>query len=104
VDIGFFGAHAKLPVGIAMLLAAVAGALVVIIPGTGRILQLRATARRHRKLDAAAAAAAARPAAVPQPPPAEPPPAQSAAPEPPRGPQPPAMQQPPAAEQPPATH
>ena len=68
-DIGFFGAHVSLPVGVGMLLAAVAGALVVIIPGTGRIIQLRATARRHRKLDASAAAATPQPPAVQQAPP-----------------------------------
>jgi uncharacterized integral membrane protein len=54
-DIAFFGAHASLPLGVALLLAAVAGALVVIIPGTGRIIQLRVTARRHRQVDVAAA-------------------------------------------------
>jgi len=36
-----FGAHGHLPLGAALLLAAVLGALLVIIPGTGRILQLR---------------------------------------------------------------
>ena len=51
-DISFFGAHADLPIGVAMLLAAAAGALIVIIPGTGRIVQLRRTARRHRRQDA----------------------------------------------------
>ena len=53
-DIGYFGAHGHLPLGIALLLAAVAGALLVIIPGTARIMQLRRTARRHRAVDAAA--------------------------------------------------
>jgi uncharacterized integral membrane protein len=71
VNIGFFGAHASLPIGVAMLLAAVGGALVVIIPGTGRIIQLRLTARRHRRKDAAVAKAAAQqPPAAPQQPPA----------------------------------
>jgi uncharacterized integral membrane protein len=51
-NIAFFGAHASLPLGVALLLAAVAGALVVIIPGTGRIVQLRITARRHSRADA----------------------------------------------------
>jgi uncharacterized integral membrane protein len=73
-NIGFFGAHVSLPVGVAMLLSAVAGALVVIIPGTGRIIQLRRTARRHRRQDIAAATPAAQqpgtgqPPAPPQPP------------------------------------
>src|SRR5579875_311552 len=53
---GYFGAHGHLPLGVALLLAALAGALLVLIPGTARILQLRKTARRHRKLDAAATA------------------------------------------------
>jgi uncharacterized integral membrane protein len=48
VDIAYFGAHTHLPLGVALLLAAVCGVLLVAIPGTGRILQLRATARRHR--------------------------------------------------------
>jgi uncharacterized integral membrane protein len=50
-DIGFFGTHVSLPVGVAMLLSAVAGALVVIIPSTARILQLRLAARRQRRDD-----------------------------------------------------
>jgi uncharacterized integral membrane protein len=47
-DVAYFGAHGHLPLGVALLLAAVAGALLVIIPGTVRIVQLRITARRHR--------------------------------------------------------
>ena len=50
-DVSFFGAHANLPLGVALLLSAAAGALIVIIPGTGRIVQLRRTARRHRQQD-----------------------------------------------------
>jgi uncharacterized integral membrane protein len=49
-DVGYFGAHGHLPLGVALLLAAVAGALLVLIPGCGRIVQLRRTARRHRAL------------------------------------------------------
>ncbi|MEP7022699.1 MAG: LapA family protein, partial [Actinomycetota bacterium] len=49
VNIGYFGAHGHLPLGVALLLAAVFGVLLVVIPGTGRILQLRMVARRHRK-------------------------------------------------------
>lgn len=41
------GAHTHLPLGVALLLAAVCGVLLVAIPGTGRILQLRVTARRN---------------------------------------------------------
>jgi uncharacterized integral membrane protein len=57
VDISFFGANGHLPLGVALLLAAVLGILLVALPGTARILQLRRTARRHRKVDAKAAAA-----------------------------------------------
>lgn len=66
-DIAFFGAHVSLPLGVALLLAAVAGALVVIIPGTARVVQLRFTARRHRQIDAAAAAPVTQPPASPGP-------------------------------------
>jgi len=59
VDIAYFGAHGHLPLGVALLLAALAGALLVIIPGTIRIVQLRRTARRHHT--AAQQAAAERP-------------------------------------------
>jgi len=59
VDIGYFGAHGHLPLGVALLLAAVLGILLVVVPGAGRIIQLRRTARRHHK---AAKAAGSRPA------------------------------------------
>jgi lipopolysaccharide assembly protein A len=52
VNIGYFGAHGHLPLGVALLLAAVLGVLLVVIPGTGRIVQLRIVARRHRGIDA----------------------------------------------------
>lgn len=45
-DVSFFGAHAKLPLGVALLLAAVFGILLVALPGTARILQLRMRGRR----------------------------------------------------------
>jgi uncharacterized integral membrane protein len=57
VDLAFFGAHGRLPLGIAMLMAAVLGVLLVAIPAAARIVQLRATARRHRRSDAGRAAA-----------------------------------------------
>ncbi len=52
VDISFFGAHGHVALGVALLLAAVFGVLLVVIPGTGRIMQLRTVARRHRGIDA----------------------------------------------------
>jgi lipopolysaccharide assembly protein A len=56
VAITFFGARSHLPLGVALLLAAVLGVLLVAIPGTVRIVQLRITAQRHRSLDLAATA------------------------------------------------
>jgi len=53
IMVSFFGAAGHLPLGVALLLAAVLVVLLVVIPGTGRILQLRMTARRHRRADAA---------------------------------------------------
>ena len=41
VDVTYFGASGHLPLGVALLLAAVAGALLVGVVGAGRILQLR---------------------------------------------------------------
>lgn len=61
VDIAFFGAHGHLPLGVALLLAAVAGALLVLIPGTVRILQLRRTAHRHHVAARRASSAAGAP-------------------------------------------
>ncbi|HVL84748.1 MAG TPA: lipopolysaccharide assembly protein LapA domain-containing protein [Pseudonocardia sp.] len=46
VQINFLGWSGNLPTGVALLLAAVAGLLLVAIPGTARILQLRRAARR----------------------------------------------------------
>jgi uncharacterized integral membrane protein len=57
VDVAYFGAHGHLPLGVALLLAAVLGILMVVIPGTARIVQLRLTARRHRRADAGQGAA-----------------------------------------------
>ena len=52
VQISYLGAHGHLPLGVALLLAAILGILLVVIPGTARIIQLRITARRHRAIDA----------------------------------------------------
>jgi uncharacterized integral membrane protein len=67
VDIGYFGAHGHLPLGVALLLAAVLGILLVVIPGAGRIIQLRRTARRHHKAAKAAASQPAQPSEPAQP-------------------------------------
>ena len=52
VEVTFFGADGHLSLGVAMLLSAVLGALLVALLGSARILQLRHVARRHRKQDA----------------------------------------------------
>jgi uncharacterized integral membrane protein len=54
VSVAYFGAHAQLPLGVALLLAAVGGALLAVIAGTARIMQLRAHARRRRNAQAQA--------------------------------------------------
>lgn len=46
VDIAFFGLHGHLSLGVALLLAAICGVLIVAIPGYGRILQLRRALRK----------------------------------------------------------
>lgn len=46
--ISYLGAHGSLPQGVALLLAAVFGILLVALPGTARIIQLRIRDRRHR--------------------------------------------------------
>ncbi|GAA1829773.1 hypothetical protein GCM10009836_04590 [Pseudonocardia ailaonensis] len=49
VQIYFLGGSGTLPTGVALLLAAIAGVLLVAIPGTARIVQLRRQARKGRK-------------------------------------------------------
>jgi uncharacterized integral membrane protein len=46
VQITFFGAHGRLTVGVALLLAAAGGVVLVAIPGYGRIIQLRRAVKR----------------------------------------------------------
>ena len=46
VQISFFAFEGVLPTGVALLLAAIAGILLVAIPGSLRIMQLRRAARR----------------------------------------------------------
>jgi putative membrane protein len=49
VKIGFLGAHLRLSLAVALLLAAIAGALVMAAAGTARITQLRRIMRRDRR-------------------------------------------------------
>lgn len=58
VDVSYMGAHGHLPLGVALLLAAVSGVLLVVLAGAARISQLRTVARRHRRADAQGAKAA----------------------------------------------
>lgn len=46
VQINLFGANPDLPLGVALLLAAALGALLVVLVGAARVVQLRHTARR----------------------------------------------------------
>ena len=46
-DVAFLGMHGRLPLGVALLLAAVFGILLVALPGTARIVQLRMLGRRR---------------------------------------------------------
>jgi putative membrane protein len=57
VGISYMGAHGHLPLGVALLLSAVCGVLLVVLAGAARISQLRTVARRHRRSDARLAAA-----------------------------------------------
>jgi uncharacterized integral membrane protein len=60
VNVSYLGAHGHLPLGVALLLAAVCGVLLVVLAGAARISQLRTVARRHRRADARRAKAASR--------------------------------------------
>ena len=48
-ELNFLWIEGSPPVGVALLLAAVIGALIVLTLGAARILQLRLVARRHRR-------------------------------------------------------
>jgi uncharacterized integral membrane protein len=60
VNVSYLGVHGHMPLGVAMLLSAVCGVLLVVLAGAARISQLRTTARRHRRADARRAKATAR--------------------------------------------
>ncbi len=47
----FLMADGTLPLGVALLFAALLGALLVLVAGAARVLQLRVVARRHRRAD-----------------------------------------------------
>jgi lipopolysaccharide assembly protein A len=51
VPLRFLGFDGSIPLGVAMLLAAVLGALIVATAGVARVLQLRRVAKRHRAAD-----------------------------------------------------
>jgi uncharacterized integral membrane protein len=46
-DVYFMGAHGHLPMGVALLLSAIFGVLLVAVPTVVRIVQLRLMAARH---------------------------------------------------------
>ena len=49
VQIHIYGAHWNAPVGVALLMAAALGVLLVVVPGGGRIIQLKRAGRRMIK-------------------------------------------------------
>ena len=51
VPVHFVGLSGHVPLAVGLLVSAVAGALIVLIPGIIRMAQLRRTARRHRVAD-----------------------------------------------------
>lgn len=52
--VNFLWLHGSIPLGAALLLSAVVGALIVLCLGAGRLLQVRLATRRHRRaVDAA---------------------------------------------------
>ena len=57
VSVSYLGLHGRLPLGVALLLSAVSGVLLVVLAGAARISQLRTVARRHRRADAKRAGA-----------------------------------------------
>jgi uncharacterized integral membrane protein len=48
-SVNFLGAHGKAPTAVVLLIAALAGAVIVIAVGVARILQLRKTAKQARR-------------------------------------------------------
>ncbi len=67
VVISYFGFSGTLPLGVALLIAAVAGGAVVLIVGIVRLAQLRLNARRVRKFEKTQAKARAQQQEPPKP-------------------------------------
>ncbi|HTE67780.1 MAG TPA: lipopolysaccharide assembly protein LapA domain-containing protein [Actinomycetes bacterium] len=51
VRVRFLMVDGTLPLGVALLFGALLGALLVLVAGASRVLQLRVVARRHRRTD-----------------------------------------------------
>jgi uncharacterized integral membrane protein len=51
VQVQFLMVDGTLQLGVALLFAALLGALLVLVAGAARVLQLRVVARRHRRTD-----------------------------------------------------
>jgi uncharacterized integral membrane protein len=49
VSVHYLGAHGRVPLAVALLLSAVAGLLLIAVPGTARILQLRHALRKNAR-------------------------------------------------------
>ncbi|MFF5139988.1 hypothetical protein ACFY6U_09680 [Streptomyces sp. NPDC013157] len=49
MDVSYFGAYGHVPLRVALLLAEVADILLSAFAGSARIMQLRATARKHHR-------------------------------------------------------
>jgi uncharacterized integral membrane protein len=49
VRVDFFSASARIPVAVALLMAALSGAIVVVAVGIGRVAQLRLSMRREQR-------------------------------------------------------
>jgi uncharacterized integral membrane protein len=67
VSIHFFTLSGRVSEALALLVAAVGGAVIVLMAGGARVIQLRVTTRRHNKRVRKAANAASAPAADPAP-------------------------------------
>jgi len=49
VRITIFGQHVHMPLGVAMVFAAVCGALLILLAGVARLTQMRSRVRKHRR-------------------------------------------------------